>query len=222
MNLNINEYIDEKIHLSLKSFLNKNDRVLEIGSGFGEYSFKIANNVKHIVVLDMDDKKLAKIKKKIISDSIDNITIVKSKIEDYIPEKKFDKIIIIQSIGYILPKSFIDVLNYNLKVSGDLFILDLSKSLIFTTRRKIKYFFNTKIPRANNYSKKEIGLITELFSYNSISYYGLFIILLPFFFFFSKNIRIKIYNKFDNFIYLRKLSFKYLLICKNFHGKRLK
>ena len=222
MNLNINEYIDEKIYLSLKSFLNKNDRVLEIGSGFGEYSFKIANYAKHVVALDMDDKKLAKIKKKIISDSIDNITIVKSKIEDYIPEKKFDKIIIIQSIGYIFPKSFINVLNYNLKENGDLLILDLSKSLIFTTRRKIKYFFNKKIPRANNYSKKEIGMITELFSYKKTSYYGLFIIILPLFFFFPKNTRLKIYNKFDNFIYLKKLSFKYLLICKNFHSKRIK
>lgn len=221
MNFNINEYIDEKIYSSLRTFLNKDDRVLEIGSGYGEYSFEIAKNVKNIVALDMDKNKLSEMQNIVKKRNIKNISIVNTRIEDYIPQNKFDKIIIIQSLGYINSQNFIKILNNNLKDNGNLFILDLTKNLIFTTRRKIKYLLNSNIPKANNYSKNDLKLITNHFKNCNFSYFGIFIFFLPLIFFISKIIRLRIYNKIDKIIFLKHLSFKYLVVCKEFSKKRL-
>ena len=219
MFLNINEYIDRQIYKTLENFLNKKDDVLEIGAGFGEYTFFISKFVNNLVALDIDEKKLNEIKRKIILKKIKNINPINCRAEKYISNKKFDKIIIIQSLGYISPDNFINIMKNNLKNEGSIYILDLTKSIVFTTRRKIKYVLNKNIPRANNYSNKDLQLISNYFKHYNYFFYGIFIFFLPILFYFPKKIRLKIYNKFDKFTFMKNLSFKYLLVCKQFTNK---
>ena len=147
MNFNINKYIDKNIFDNFNNFFDKNDYVLEIGAGNGEYTFSISKFVKQITALDIDKSKLDQLDVKKKNLKINNILTVNSDALKFESINKFDKIVIFQSISYIKPHDLINIIVKNLKIGGSIFILDLTKSFIFTTRRKIKYFFFQKFPK---------------------------------------------------------------------------
>ena len=216
MNFNINEYIDKNIFDKFNNFFDKNDNILEIGAGYGEYTFFISKYVKQITALDIDKSKLEQLDVKVRSLKINNIITENSDALKFNSINKFDKIVIFQSISYIKPHDLINIIIKNLKIGGSIFILDLTKSFFFTNRRKIKYLFFPKIPKAENYSRSDLAKIKIKFKKSKLFYFGNFIFFLPIFFFLPKFYRFKIYKKFDNLKFFKKLSFKYLLISEDF------
>lgn len=133
----VNHYTHWHFNKFVLEEIKKNDEVLEIGSGFGEYTFEIAKKTKTLTSIEIDKYKYNFQTEFSDLFNYKNLTIINNDFVSFKKEKRYDVILFCQSIGFFdneIIKNSIDKL---LKKEGKVIILDLIDNNIFNFNRKI-------------------------------------------------------------------------------------
>ncbi|MEW6350160.1 MAG: methyltransferase domain-containing protein [Thermodesulfobacteriota bacterium] len=73
--------------------VNPSDRVLDVGCGTGSATLRAAGLAREVVGIDLSPHMIKLAREKTAKDGITNTAFVAAKVEDYAPEKPFDKVI---------------------------------------------------------------------------------------------------------------------------------
>ena len=81
----------------------ENDRVLDVGCGTGSATVLAATAASEVVGIDLSEDMIELAEEKIRKESLENISFVTTSVEDYAPEKPFDKVISSFMIPHVKP-----------------------------------------------------------------------------------------------------------------------
>lgn len=94
---NLNNDTD-KIANKLYELLGKNNNILEIGCGTGNFTILMAEYSKEILGIDFSSDMLFELEKKLLNKTNVNIELLQSKWEDYSDKKQYDYIVSVNSL----------------------------------------------------------------------------------------------------------------------------
>ncbi len=133
----VNHYTHWHFNKFILNEINQKDEVLEVGSGFGEYTFEIAKNIKSLTSIEIDKYKYNfQIEFRNMFE-YENITIINKDFNKIDLNKKFDVILFCQSIGFFSNNTIKNSITNLLKKDGKVIILDLINNNIFNLNRNI-------------------------------------------------------------------------------------
>ena len=80
-----------------------NDQVLDVGCGTGSATVLAAAVASEVVGIDLSEDMIELAEEKILKESLENISFVTTSVDDYAPEKPFDKVISSFMIPHVKP-----------------------------------------------------------------------------------------------------------------------
>ncbi len=83
--------------------VNQDDRVLDVGCGTGSATVLAAADASEVVGIDLSQDMIKLAEEKIRKEGLSNIRFVTTSVDDYIPEKSFDKVISSFMIPHVKP-----------------------------------------------------------------------------------------------------------------------
>lgn len=126
---------------NLKKYINKNDKILDIGCGNGYIAYKLSNYVKQITSIDYDPKVINKAKKKYKKKNIEYICADVLKAKNYL-SKNFDLIICSHVIEHLeKPFNFLKTLK-KFKSNIYLEVPDIENDNLNNVKKKINFYLN--------------------------------------------------------------------------------
>jgi len=201
----------------LKSILNKNVKVLEIGSGTGEWTYLLVKSGAEVIASDISPNSL-----KILKNRYKDFTNFKTKVADMenlpFASNSFDIVCSAGSLSYgdhILVR---DEINRVLKPNGYVTFVDsLNHNPIYILNRYINYLRNDRsksvVERIPSFNL--IKSYKEIFLIKKISFYGSLIWLSPLIsFIFGDNKTANLLDWFDETIKVKKSAFKFVFLGK--------
>ena len=126
---------------NLKKYINKNDKILDIGCGNGYIAYTLSNYVKQITSIDYDPKVIKKAKKKFKKKNIKYICADVIKSKNYL-SKNFDLIICSHVIEHLeKPFNFLKTLK-KFKSNIYLEVPDAENDNLNNVKKKINFYLN--------------------------------------------------------------------------------
>ncbi len=153
-------------------YLNKNDTVLDLGSGNGQTVIKCAKFVKNVVGIEIDRKLLQVSKESVRINKIKNASFKSANLEEKLNYKKnsFDKVILLDVLEHLIKRDqILNEIKKILKPKG-LFILGVPNSETSWKKLQksvgINYFADPD--HKIEYSKKEIKKLLIMHRYKTV------------------------------------------------------
>ena len=201
----------------LKSILNKNIKVLEIGSGTGEWTYLLIKSGAEVVASDISPNSL-----KILENRYKDFSNFRTKVADMenlpFASNSFDIVCLAGSLSYGDHTLVRDEISRVLKSDGYITFVDsLNHNPIYALNRYINYLRNDRsksvIDRIPSFDL--IKSYEEIFLIKKISFYGSLIWLSPLIsFIFGDNKTANLLDWFDETIKVKKSAFKFVFLGK--------
>jgi len=154
-------YQHQKAYSFCERFV-KGKNILEIGSGSGYGTNRLARNAKSIIAIDKDKASIKNSKKKYNSA---NINFISCKIENYFSNEKFDVIISLQVIEHLKnPEILLEKIHHLLEKNG---------VFIISTPNRLTQSYKENPYHYKEYSSKELFYMLSR-HFREIDLYGLF------------------------------------------------
>lgn len=172
----VRSYIEEKLRTK-KTIINlinkyaKNKRVMEVGSGTGILSLKIATMGNEVIALDSDKDMISLSKKYFLNEFKDaNITYVNKDIREYKSREKIDVIYSIGILEHYSDEEIIDLLNKQLKLAD--YVIFGIPTKYFDPKKKMygnERYLNIRYWKS--LIKKSNGILIEEGHYHYLNWY---------------------------------------------------
>ncbi|HOX96086.1 MAG TPA: class I SAM-dependent methyltransferase [Candidatus Woesebacteria bacterium] len=171
---------------------NKNEEILDLGTGSGNFELIFARSVKHIYGVDYNDDALSFLDKLLTKKRIKNVTLECSdmrKLSSKLNRKKYNLIVSIDTIEHVSKKDGAKIVEWSknrLKKNGRLIIITPNYESVWVFLEKILDFlsFTPKMGRHQHMSKYSVSSMRKMllehgFSVNKEITFNLFSFILP-------------------------------------------